>query len=609
MAILKHIPMKNADYGKAIRYLIFQHDEFTQKEITNEAGKPLMREEFYFDGINCDPYAYDAECAALNRVFHKNQNFNDVKQHHYIISFDPKDVTECGLTGEKAQALGMSFARKNFPGHQTLVCTHPDGHNKSGNIHVHIIFNSLRKHNVDKRHFMERPCDQKAGYKHHETKKLMAYLKQDLMNLCKQENLHQVDLLKPAREHITTKEYYVKKRNEDIFDKIIKDAVSSVSSEKESAERKPFSKFQTQKDELRHAIRDAAANAIDENTFQNLLWQKYQITMKVSRGKFSYLHPDRQKAIRGRALGADYEDACLKSIFENNRLSRIKKVQPSSLSSENERTSILKQLHDHNKYSRNASTLQEQIDSIDKSSEPHDRMLSENNAELPLQPDDKTGILALLHAAKNASPAPIYPYEFTMPTRLRLVVNLQSNAKAAANAAYARKVRLSNLQSMAQTIAFIQENGIDTRENLSLIVNSKREKNDAALKLLNSTNKKLRMLNEQIHFTGAYLSTRNTYRAFLRAENKGLFRSQHAKEIDKHLEARDYLKSISTDEGLPSLEKLKEQKEQLLRKRDKIKENYNRSKKELQLFDTVAQNVDHILSQPKTKEKGIDELS
>ena len=38
MAILKHIASKNADYGEAERYLIFQHDEYTQKPILDENG-------------------------------------------------------------------------------------------------------------------------------------------------------------------------------------------------------------------------------------------------------------------------------------------------------------------------------------------------------------------------------------------------------------------------------------------------------------------------------------------------------------------------------------------------------------------------------------------
>ena len=43
--------------------------------------------------------------------------------------------------------------------HQALVCTHMDGHNGSGNIHVHIVINSLRKLDVPQQPFMERPID------------------------------------------------------------------------------------------------------------------------------------------------------------------------------------------------------------------------------------------------------------------------------------------------------------------------------------------------------------------------------------------------------------------------------------------------------------------
>ena len=164
MAIIKHIAIKSGNYTGAIHYLLFQHDEFTQEEIVDDYGVPVLREEYYFDGINCEPYAFDYECADLNRRFHKNCSRDEIKQHHYIISFDPKDVTECGLTDEKAQALGMEYAKKNFPGHQMIVCTHTDGHNKSGNIHVHIVMNSLRKEDVDRKAFIEREIDSKAGY-------------------------------------------------------------------------------------------------------------------------------------------------------------------------------------------------------------------------------------------------------------------------------------------------------------------------------------------------------------------------------------------------------------------------------------------------------------
>ena len=95
-------------------------------------------------------------CGA-NLRYEKNQRREDVKSHHYIISFDPRDGPDNGLTVDRAQALGEQFCKEHFPGHQALVCTHPDGHNHSGNIHVHIVINSLRIEEVPFLPYMDRP--------------------------------------------------------------------------------------------------------------------------------------------------------------------------------------------------------------------------------------------------------------------------------------------------------------------------------------------------------------------------------------------------------------------------------------------------------------------
>ena len=44
----------------------------------------------------------------------KTKNFDEIKSHHYILSFDPKDTEDHGLTGEKAQRLGLEYAQKFF---------------------------------------------------------------------------------------------------------------------------------------------------------------------------------------------------------------------------------------------------------------------------------------------------------------------------------------------------------------------------------------------------------------------------------------------------------------------------------------------------------------
>ena len=100
MAIVKHIKSRNTNYSAAINYLLFEHDEKTGKKIVDESGRSILRKEFYMDGLNCDPMSFDKECELTNAHFHKNKKREDIKSHHYIISYDPADVTENGLTGE-----------------------------------------------------------------------------------------------------------------------------------------------------------------------------------------------------------------------------------------------------------------------------------------------------------------------------------------------------------------------------------------------------------------------------------------------------------------------------------------------------------------------------
>ncbi len=100
------------------------------------------------------------ECESTNASFLKNQNIADVKAHHYIISFDPRDRDENGLTLETAQKPAINYAKKNIPEHQALICAHPDGHNSAGNIHI--VLNSARAFDVEMQDCMERSCGAKS---------------------------------------------------------------------------------------------------------------------------------------------------------------------------------------------------------------------------------------------------------------------------------------------------------------------------------------------------------------------------------------------------------------------------------------------------------------
>ncbi len=163
MATFKHISSKNADYGAAEQYLTFEYNEFTMKPTLNGNGQIVPRTGYLISSLNCGDEDFAIACMRSNLKYGKNQKREDVKSHHYIISFDPRDAADNGLSVDRAQQLGEQFCKEHFPGHQALVCTHPDGHNHSGNIHVHIVINSLRIAEVPLLPYMERPADTTDG--------------------------------------------------------------------------------------------------------------------------------------------------------------------------------------------------------------------------------------------------------------------------------------------------------------------------------------------------------------------------------------------------------------------------------------------------------------
>ena len=164
MATLKHIASKNSDYTAIEAYLVYQHDAFTGKQLLDEQGKPKLRESYLLDTLECGDFSFATACLLANRKYGKNTQHGDIKSHQYIISFDPRDAADNGLTMEKAQALGLKFCEENFPGHPAIVCTHPDGHNHSGNIHVHIVIGSIRMREVERKPYMQKPRDWRRGH-------------------------------------------------------------------------------------------------------------------------------------------------------------------------------------------------------------------------------------------------------------------------------------------------------------------------------------------------------------------------------------------------------------------------------------------------------------
>lgn len=528
MAILKHIKSKNANYSNAIDYLIYQQDAKNKKPLRDEYGNTLLRNDLYMDGLNCVPLSFDKDCRMTNKKFHKNQKKEEIKSHHYIISFDPEDVTECGLTGERAQELCMDFVRKNFPGYQAIIVTHTDGDNHSGNIHTHIVINSVRKYAVERQDYMDKPNEEKAGYKHRSTNRFLTHLKKEVMAMCEQEGLHQIDLLSPAPEKITEAEFRAKSRGQEKMDKINK---------KITAEglRPSATTFQTQKDFLRKAIEDCSRKARDFEEFQSLLLENYNISVISQRGRYRYLHPDRSQRITEKALGTDYGRDHLEELFSRN----VKGIRA------------------------------------------EEKATSYHSPETNYRRD----------------PLAIFYYR----TQLRLVVDLQTNVKAMQSEAYAQKVKITNLQQMANTLIYIQEHGYNTRKDLSAVTSKAQERLTEAYDKKRELTGKMKVLNSQIHYTGQYFASKSIYAEFLKSGNKKNFRNAHVSEITAYEEARDWLKDFYPDGKMLSLKSLKERKRKLQESIDSQKTVIHNYKNHCKELETVSANVDAILRRQAMK--------
>ena len=131
------------------------------------------------------------------------------------------------------------------------------------------------------------------------------------MDMCRSNGLNQVDLLNPAEKKISEKEYWAKRRGQKSLDEYNAELKKKGLTPRQTT-------FQTEKQYLRDAIDAVASQATSQEEFSRLLSDRYNITFKVSRGRYSYLHPNRQKYITGRNLGTLYEENHLMQVFQEN---------------------------------------------------------------------------------------------------------------------------------------------------------------------------------------------------------------------------------------------------------------------------------------------------
>ena len=538
MATFKHISSKNADYGAAEQYLTFEHDEFTMKPTLDGNGRLVLRDDYRISSLNCGDEDFAIACMRSNLKYGKNQKREDVKSHHYIISFDPRDAQDNGLTADRAQQLGEQFCKEHFPGHQALVCTHPDGHNHSGNIHVHIVINSLRIAEVPLLPYMERPADTREGCKHRCTDAAMEYFKAEVMEMCHRENLYQIDLLNGSKNRITEREYWAKRKGQAALDK-------ENASQAATGEPPKQTKFETDKEKLRRTIRAALSSAISFEDFSGKLLQQ-GVTVKESRGRLSYLTPDRTKPITARKLGDDFDRAAVLEALTIN--------------------------------AQNAARAAEK---------PTPKQ------EYPRSIKDR------LQRGKAAINAP-------KQDSVQRMVDREAKRAEGKGIGYDRWAAVHNLKQMAATMSVYEESGFSSPEELEAALaaaSAGLHETTGKLKAVESTLREKKDLQKQLL---AYIKTkpaRDGLKAQKTEKARRNYREKHESDFIIAEAATRFFKAQGISK-LPASKALQTEIEQLTKEKNALYNEYREKKENVRELQTVKSNLDKILRREPERGKG-----
>lgn len=279
------------------------------KYTTTVDGDKILRTDA-ISAVNAGVDSFIWDCRAADARFNPGRGYNDLKYKHYIQGFAPEDSEL--MTRERCHELGTELARAKFGDFPVLVVTHYEQDAAEGKFHWH-------------NHLLVYNCAVTDGHKINTSRAATWSQKRYVAAQAEREGLTRRGLIlmpngsirSSQTESYTIAEKYIAKAGQARIDR---------DNELKTPKKTESRTFLTQKAELRLAIRAAAAHASSYAEFESRLRETYGIKTKESRGRISFLHPDRSATngwIRGRALGGAYEkEAIVEAVAKRHELKR-----------------------------------------------------------------------------------------------------------------------------------------------------------------------------------------------------------------------------------------------------------------------------------------------
>mgnify|MGYP000314404767 FL=1 len=401
---------------------------------------------------------------------------------------------------------------------------------------MHIVINSLRIYEVPLLPYMDRPADTLEGCKHRCTNAAMEYFKSEVMEMCHREGLYQIDLLNGSKERITEREYWAAKKGQLALDK------ENAAREAAGQPTKP-TKFETDKAKLRRTIRQALSQAGSFDEFSSLLLRE-GVTVKESRGRLSYLTPDRTKPITARKLGDDFDKAAVLALL-----------------------------------TQNAHRAAEQTKAI---------------------PEYPAAVKKPLQGEKAAKTTPA-------DNTLQRMVDREAKRAEGKGVGYDRWAAKHNLKQMAATVTAYQQYGFSSPEELDEACSAAYAAMQESLAWLKQVEKTLNGKKELQRQVLAYSKTRPVRDGLKQQKNakaKAAYRQKYESDFIIADAAARYFRENGISK-LPSYKALQAEIESLIKEKNSGYNDYRAKREEYRRLQTVKGNIDQILrrSEPQRRKE------
>lgn len=184
-----------------------------------------------------------------------------------------------------------------------------------------------------------------------------------------------------------------------------------------------------------------------------------------------------------------------------------------------------------------------------------------------------------------------------------LLIDIENSIKAQQSAGYERWAKIENLKRAAQTMVFLDKNGIAKYADLEQKITELQDAGEKTTAALKDAEHRLSDLALLIKNMETYKELRPLYAEYRKSRDREKYLRGHESEIILFEAAAKALKAAGVSGKLPDIAKLKADYKRLTEEKDGLYSEYGKLKKRLREYDAVKQNIDSILRPTREQEQ------